>query len=132
MTEVQRLLVVDDDVDTARTAADILRRAGYQVETASSGKEALRRVERTLYDLVLLDINMPGMNGWELLKMLKADDATAGMPVAMFTVRGEVRDKVHGLQEGAFDYITKPFGVDELRERVATILRKRGAARVVS
>ena len=117
-----RLLVVDDEPDVAGMASLVLSRAGYAVDTASSGDEALARLDGAAYDLILLDINMPGMDGWEVLRILKADDRTATIPVAMFSVRGEVRDKVHGLQEGALDYITKPFGVDELPARVSTIL----------
>ena len=117
-----RLLVVDDEPDVAGMAALVLSRAGYLVDTAASGNEALERIDSGHYALILLDINMPGMDGWEVLRVLKADERTAAIPVAMFSVRGEVRDKVHGLQEGALDYITKPFGVDELPARVATIL----------
>jgi DNA-binding response OmpR family regulator len=122
-----RLLVVDDDTDIAAMAALVLRRAGHAVTTAASGEAALDEARRLAYDLILLDINMPGMDGWEVLRVLQADEATAAIPVAMFSVRGEVRDKVHGLQEGAFDYITKPFAVDELISRVATILERRAA-----
>ncbi|MFQ5719792.1 MAG: response regulator transcription factor [Acidobacteriota bacterium] len=120
----RRLLIVDDESDVLQMAAMILRRAGYEVDEASSGRVALTRVEQHAYDLILLDINMPGLDGWEVLRLLKADDAIANVPVAMFSVRGEVRDKVHGLQEGALDYITKPFGVEELAARVATILQR--------
>ena len=108
-------------------AALVLRRAGYHVNTVSSGDAALVQAAQISYDLILLDINMPGMDGWEVLRVLKADDSTAATPVAMFTIRGEVRDKVHGLQEGAYDYITKPFSVEELRERVALILSRNSA-----
>ena len=123
-----RLLVVDDDTDVSAMAALVLRRAGHTVTAVDSGPAALAQIERTPYDLVLLDINMPGMDGWEVLRILKADEGTAQIPVAMFSVRGEVRDKVHGLQDGAIDYITKPFGVDELIQRVATILDRHTAA----
>jgi DNA-binding response OmpR family regulator len=123
----KRILVVDDDADVAGMAALVLRRAGYQVTTVNSGDAALVQAVQISYDLILLDINMPGMDGWEVLRVLKADESTADTPVAMFTIRGEVRDKIHGLQEGAFDYITKPFSVDELRERVALILNRNSA-----
>ena len=122
-----RLLIVDDDADVSAMAALVLRRAGHTVTAVDSGPMALAQIGQIRYDLILLDINMPGMDGWEVLRILKADDATAAIPVAMFSVRGEVRDQVHGLQEGAIDYITKPFGVDELASRVATILERRTA-----
>ena len=127
MSPEKRILVVDDDADIAAMAALVLRRAGYHVNTVSSGDAALVQAAQISYDLILLDINMPGMDGWEVLRVLKADDSTAATPVAMFTIRGEVRDKVHGLQEGAYDYITKPFSVEELRERVALILSRNSA-----
>jgi DNA-binding response OmpR family regulator len=75
---------------------------------------------------VLLDINMPEMDGWETLRLIKADDATRHLPVVMFSVKGEVRDKVHGLQEGAVDYLTKPFEVDDLLKRVRRVLGETG------
>ncbi len=121
------MLVVDDDADVSAMAALVLRRAGHSVTTVASGEAALAQARQIPYDLILLDINMPGMDGWEVLRVLKADDETAAIPVAMFSVRGEVRDKIHGQQEGAFDYITKPFGVEELIARVAGILEKRAA-----
>ncbi|MFQ5768299.1 MAG: response regulator transcription factor [Acidobacteriota bacterium] len=122
MSAGARILVIDDEVDVARTAALVLKKAGYAVETCHNGPDALARTSLGGLDLILLDINMPGMDGWEVLRVLKADEATASIPVAMFSVRGEIRDKVHGLQEGALDYITKPFSIDELAGRVAAIL----------
>jgi len=119
-----RILVVDDDGDVAGMAALMLRKAGHEVESALSGPEALTRIARTAFDLILLDINMPGMDGWEVLRVLKADGATSAIPVAMLSGRGEVRDKVHGMQEGAVDYITKPFSYDDITGRVAVILRR--------
>jgi DNA-binding response OmpR family regulator len=122
-----RILVVDDDSDIVAVASLVLRRAGHEVDTAGSGAEALKRALQKTYDLVLLDINMPGLDGWETLRLLRSDEATRGTAVAMFSVKSEVRDKVHGLQDGAVDYITKPFSVDELAARVAAILRRRQA-----
>ena len=119
-----RILVVDDDSDAAGLAALMLRKAGYAVDSVGSGDEALARVAAAAFELILLDINMPGMDGWAVLRILKADEASAGIPVAMFSGRGEVRDKVHGMQEGAVDYITKPFSYDEITGRVAAILRR--------
>jgi len=119
-----RILVVDDQADVCGLAALMLRKAGYEVNTVGSGAGALAQIQEIRYDMVLLDINMPGMDGWEVLRVLKADAGTANLPVAMFSVRGEVRDKVHGIQEGAIDYITKPFAYEEITGRVAAILRK--------
>jgi len=122
MGESVRILVVDDQQDILDLTATVLRGAGYVVEAVSSGGDALRQLSQQPFDLVLLDINMPEMDGWETLRIIRADDALAGLPVVMFSVKGELHDKVHGMQEGAQDYITKPFVIDELLERVEQIL----------
>lgn len=121
-----RILVVDDQAEIREMTTMILTGGGYAVDSAGSGPEALSAVRAAPYDLVLLDINMPGMDGWETLRLLRADDETAAPTVAMFSVKGEVRDKVHGLQAGAVDYITKPFGVEEILRRVARLIARRG------
>jgi len=117
-------MVVDDDEEIVEMTRLILESGGYRVIPVLSGEEALKAVSSARPDLILLDINMPGMDGWEILKLLKVDDETQGIPVAMFSIKFELRDKVHGLKEGAFDYITKPFSYDELLERVDRIFRR--------
>ena len=131
MSDARRVLVVDDQEDIRETARLVLTGAGYEVATVSSGREALKIVRERRFDLVLLDINMPEMDGWATLRLLKADDAHEELPVAMFSVKSEVRDKVSGLKDGAIDYITKPFGVDELASRVSRILAAAGGASAV-
>jgi len=122
MTVGRRVLVVDDEADIRDLASALLRRDGHQVSTADSGAEAIRQVIETKFDLILLDINMPGQDGWQTLRQLKADEATAATPVALFTVRAEIRDKTHGLQYGAVDYIVKTRLVADLGPRVRAIL----------
>ena len=117
-------MVVDDDEEIVEMTRLILESGGYRVIPVLSGEEALKAVSSARPDLILLDINMPGMDGWEILKLLKVDDETQGIPVAMFSIKFELRDKVHGLKEGAFDYITKPFSYDELLERVDRIFQR--------
>jgi two-component system OmpR family response regulator len=117
-----RVLVVDDQEDIREMARLVLQDAGFDVATAPSGEEALRLARAALFDLVLLDINMPGLDGWATLKLLRADGATGDLPVAMFSVKSEVRDKVTSLQDGAVDFIAKPFSVDELVRRVSRIV----------
>jgi DNA-binding response OmpR family regulator len=114
-------MVVDDDTDIVDMTRLILEGGGYQVIAAGSGSEALRRLEGERPDLILLDINMPGMDGFQVLRILKIDDRTHDIPVAMFSIKSEVRGKTMGLQEGAYDYITKPFSCDELLGRVGRI-----------
>jgi DNA-binding response OmpR family regulator len=115
-----RILVVDDQEDIREMARLVLLDAGFLVETAASGEEALKRARDLDLDLVLLDINMPGLDGWATLKLLRA--AASDLPVAMFSVKSEVRDKMASLQDGAVDFIAKPFSVDELVRRVARIV----------
>ena len=122
MTDAQRILVVDDQRDIRELAAMVLGGAGYRVDTAGSGESAISTLEQASYDLVLLDINMPGMDGWETLRSIRCDDEMDAVPVVMFSIKGEIRDKVESLQEGAVDYITKPFAVDHLIDRVGRVL----------
>jgi DNA-binding response OmpR family regulator len=122
-------MIVDDDNDIVELTRLVLERGGYRVCTAGSGREALSSVQRESPDLILLDINMPEMDGWQVLKVLKMDDTTRAIPVAMFTIRGEVRDKVRGIQDGACDYVAKPFTYDELLGRVGAIFHAAGRGR---
>jgi DNA-binding response OmpR family regulator len=122
MSERQRILVVDDQQEILELATVVLGGAGYDVVTVSSGGEALTHVGQEPIDLVLLDINMPEMDGWETLRLLRADEELEHLPVVMFSVKGEVSDKVQSLKEGASGYITKPFVVDELVARIREVL----------
>ena len=117
-----RILVVDDQRDILDLTATVLAAGGYGVTAVDSGVEALDRLARETFDLVLLDINMPEMDGWETLRLIRADELLADLPVVMFSVKGELRDKVQGMQEGALDYITKPFEVDQLLSRVRQVI----------
>ena len=121
MIETRKVLVVDDDVGILELTQTVLAGAGYDVATAPSGTDALRVARENRFDLVLLDINMPEMDGWETLRLIRADELLVDLPVVMFSVKSEAWDKVQSMQEGALDYITKPFEVDELLERVERI-----------
>jgi len=122
MIEGQRILVVDDQQDIREMTALVLSGAGYRVDAVGSGESALATLEQDRFDLVLLDINMPEMDGWETLRLIRCDEELTGVPVVMFSVKGEIRDKVESLQEGAVDFVTKPFIVDDLIERVGRVL----------
>jgi DNA-binding response OmpR family regulator len=124
----QRILVVDDQPEILELTATVLAAAGYDTATSASGREAVRRLAEESYDLVLLDINMPGMDGWETLRLLRADERLEDLEVVMFSVKGELADKIHSLQEGASGYITKPFVVDELVARVQALIGPAGRA----
>lgn len=123
----RRILVVDDDPEIRSLTRLVLEGEGYLVDEAADGEAALARALGGDLDLVLLDVNMPRMTGWETLRVLKADPLLSTLPVVMFTIKAEVRDKVHGLQDGALDYITKPFQVDDLAARVRRIFQGVGA-----
>jgi DNA-binding response OmpR family regulator len=118
---MKKILVVDDEDDILHFLELVLREKGYDVVSAASGQEALTRAQLSRPDLVLLDIMMPQMDGWEVLKLLRVDEATANVPVAMLSARTEAKDRVQGLQEGAIDYICKPFSLQELLGKVEAI-----------
>ena len=119
-----RILVVDDDPAVLDVLRSALARGGHDVLAAASGMEGLVRAQAERPDLVLLDILMPGMDGWETLRLLKLDAATRAIPVVIVSVRSQPRDLVRGLQEGATGYVAKPFDVGELLASVAAALRR--------
>ena len=108
----KKILVIDDDQDILKLIKIILENEGYEVKTAPTGEEGIKYAIQDMPDLILLDIMMPIMDGWEILKMLHTDEGTRKIPVAMLTCKTDVKNKLIGLQEGAIDYITKPFGMD--------------------
>lgn len=119
----KRILVIDDDQDILKLIKIILENEGYEVKTAPSGEEGIKHAIKDMPDLILLDIMMPIMDGWEILKMLHTDEGTRKIPVAMLTCKTDVKNKLIGLQEGAIDYITKPFSPEELMSRVGDIFK---------
>lgn len=123
-----RILVVDDEPDIVALCAYHLAKAGYRVVTAASGSDALEQARRQRPTLVVLDLMLPGMSGYDVLQQIRADDALKQTPVLMLTARREEADRIHGLTLGADDYLTKPFSPQELVLRVSAILRRVGAA----
>ncbi|GAB4225393.1 MAG: hypothetical protein Kow0062_27730 [Acidobacteriota bacterium] len=124
-----RILVIDDDAEILEMTSLLLRGEGWAVDTAGSGEEGLARAQERDYALILLDINMPGMDGWEVLRILREDRTTANVPVMMFTVNFEVREKLRALQQGATDYVVKPFDTEALVRRVRARLGARSGDR---
>ncbi|HWC01528.1 MAG TPA: response regulator transcription factor [Methylomirabilota bacterium] len=119
-----RILIVDDEPAMVRGLDDNLRFEGYQTLVAANGREGLDLAFREGPDLVLLDVAMPGMSGWDVLRALRSKGVD--IPVVMLTARGEEADRVLGLELGADDYITKPFSLRELLARVRAVLRRPG------
>lgn len=118
----QRILVVEDAEDLAIVLRDRFRREGCSVETVRDGESALRAAEQNRHDLILLDVKLPGISGFEVCRELRQrKDAT---PILMLTARSETVDKIVGLQLGADDYVTKPFDMGELVARVEALLRR--------
>jgi two-component system alkaline phosphatase synthesis response regulator PhoP len=117
----ERILVVDDEASILELVSYNLRRAGYEVVTADNGEEALRLARAGGIDLVVLDVMLPGMDGFDVLKEIRRGSA---LPVLMLTARGEEIDRVVGFEIGADDYVTKPFSPRELVGRVKAILRR--------
>lgn len=123
-----QILVVEDEKDLQQLVSYNLRQAGYQVDVTSHGQEALERVHRQMPDLVLLDVMLPDISGFEVCKSLKRNPATRGILIIMLTARGEEVDRVVGFELGADDYVVKPFSVRELVLRVAALLRRHVAS----
>jgi two-component system, OmpR family, phosphate regulon response regulator PhoB len=126
----ERILVVDDEPDIVALVAYHLARAGYGVSTASTGTEALAKATSELPALIVLDLMLPGMSGFEVLERLRANPATAQIAVLTLTARRDEPDRVRGLTLGADDYLTKPFSPQELTLRVGAILRRLRAPRL--
>jgi two-component system alkaline phosphatase synthesis response regulator PhoP len=119
---MKRVLVVEDNADLAFGLRNNLEIEGYEVEVAADGKAGLDRARAGKPDLVILDLMLPGLDGFRVLKALRQEPLA--MPVLILTARGEESDKVRGLKLGADDYVTKPFGVLEILARVEALLRR--------
>ncbi len=119
-----KLLIVDDEADTLRLVSLMLERQGYEVFAAVNGREALEKVKANKPDLILLDVMMPEMDGFEVVQVLRADPKTEDIPVIMFTAKTQVEDKITGLEAGADVYLTKPTQPRELFAQVKAVLAR--------
>jgi two-component system alkaline phosphatase synthesis response regulator PhoP len=117
-----RILIVEDEPGILLVIADLLRAESHVVETAIEGKEGLRRATEEKFDLLILDVMLPGLNGFEICHAVRERGFDGA--ILMLTAKGQVRDRVHGLQTGADDYLVKPFNSDELVARVDALLRR--------
>jgi two-component system OmpR family response regulator len=116
-----RILIVEDEADLRSALARALRDEGYAVDAADNGADGLFNAESTDYDAIVLDVMMPQMDGWEVLKRLRKSKKT---PVLMLTARDQPRDRVKGLDTGADDYVVKPFDLPELHARLRALIRR--------
>jgi two-component system, OmpR family, phosphate regulon response regulator PhoB len=121
-----KILVVEDDPDIAQLLALSIRKAGFEVFVSENGYEALGMVRQHLPDLLVLDLMIPGIDGFEVCRQLKRDQKTAGIPILILTARAEEIDRIIGLELGADDYVVKPFSPREVILRIQAILRRSG------
>ena len=120
----QRILVVDDDRQIVRLVRSYLEQSGYETLVAYEGASALQIIRAEKPDLVILDLMLPGMDGWEITRIVRGDPALRGTPIIMLTARVDDTDKIVGLELGADDYIPKPFNPREVVARVRAVLRR--------
>ena len=118
-----RILIIEDETTLCNSIAEGLRMDGYEVDSCQDGLDALELCEVEHYDLILLDLNLPGMDGMEVLRRLRKEDEETR--VLILSARGQIRDKVQGLDAGANDYLTKPFHFEELEARVRSLTRRK-------
>lgn len=119
-----RVLVVEDDADLLRIVRDVFEDEGFATDGAETGDEGYYLAESCVHDLIVLDVMLPGMNGIEIVKRLRA--RSVHVPIILLTARDAVEDRVEGLDAGADDYVAKPFAVSELLARARSVLRRRG------
>lgn len=117
------ILVVDDSPTETRILVNALVKAGFRVETAANGEEGVEMARRVRPDLVLMDVIMPVLNGFQATRMLHRDEATAHIPVIMVTTKDQQTDRTWGLRQGAVDYLVKPVDTAELLERIRGLLK---------
>jgi pilus assembly protein CpaE len=122
----EKILIVDDDLDTLRLVGLMLQRQGYQISAATNGHQGLEKALQEDPDLILLDVMMPDIDGYEVTRRLRQNPATADIPILMFTAKAQLDDKVIGFEAGVNDYLTKPTHPSELQARVKTLLARAG------
>jgi sigma-B regulation protein RsbU (phosphoserine phosphatase) len=127
-----RILVVDDEIDISTVLSVTLRRAGFEVRTASDGLEAIEAIRQEPPDLVILDVMMPRADGLETLKRIREHGPTTHLPVIMLSARTQLADKIRGFERGADDYVAKPFEPSEMLVRVQSLLRRTALARLTA
>ena len=119
-----RVLVVDDDPEIVDAVGEALQDDGYLVETATDGAAALKRVLEAPPDLIVLDVRMPNINGWEFCEIVRRQSHTRDVPVLFLTACSEVRDQITAMQVGGSDHLAKPFRLDVLRDKVRSLTRE--------
>lgn len=118
---IKNILVVDDSPTERFFTVDVLTKAGYLVSTAENGEEGVTKARALKPDLILMDVVMPGLNGYQATRTLHRDDETKDIPVIVCTSKGQETDKIWGMRQGAIDYLVKPLNAEELLQRIAAL-----------
>ena len=118
---IKKVLVVDDSPTERHVLVDLLTKNGYQVITAESGEEGVEKAKKELPDLVLMDVVMPGLNGYQATRTLTREESTKDIPIIVCTSKGQETDKIWGLRQVALDYLVKPINGDELLAKIAAL-----------
>ncbi|MFB0935446.1 MAG: response regulator [Propionivibrio sp.] len=118
---VKTVLVVDDSPTERHVLVELLTRNGYQVITAENGEEGVEKAKKELPDLILMDVVMPGLNGYQATRTLTRDEATKHIPIIVCTSKGQETDRIWGLRQGALDYIVKPVNGEDLLSKIAAL-----------
>ena len=118
---IKNILVVDDSPTERFFTVDLLTKAGYQVITAENGEEGIAKARANKPDLILMDVVMPGLNGYQATRTLTRDDETRNIPVFVCTAKNQETDRIWGLRQGAADYIVKPINGEELLKKIASL-----------
>lgn len=122
----KNILIIDDEPDLVELITYNLKKEGYIASCAVDGEDALQKIKKEQFDLIILDLMLPGIQGMELCRLLRTNPKTEQIPIIMLTAKGEEIDKIQGLETGADDYMTKPFSPKELIARVNAVLRRSG------
>jgi len=120
----EKILIIDDDLDTANLVSMMFQRLGYKTATANDGLQGLVKMSEEIPDLILLDVMMPDMDGFEVARRLRNNPETTQIPILMFTAKSQVNDKITGFDAGADDYLTKPTHPSELQAHVKALLER--------
>jgi len=118
---ISKIMVVDDSPTERHFLGELLSKQGYQVEMAESGEEALTKAKQLKPDLILMDVVMPGLNGFQATRAITKEEETKDIPVIMCTSKGQETDKVWGMRQGARDYVVKPVNIEELLRKIAAL-----------
>ena len=118
---IKKILLVDDSKTELHFLSELLTKRGYSVRTAEDGEDAMRRLGEDKPDLILMDVVMPGLNGYQATRTLTRDESTSKIPVIVCTSKGQETDKIWGMRQGAVDYLVKPLNPEELLQRIAAL-----------